>query len=83
MEFIQVSKNIDFKGHNTTSLIMNFIIEELTKIDNNLLDKEKRQKKEYLISLCKEAKSFNIIDAPNLKSVFDFYRNPKIEFENI
>ena len=60
---------------------MEFIHDELKNIDDQLFDKEKQEKKKHLLKLCNEAKNFHIIDSANLKSVFDFFRNPKIEFD--
>ena len=81
IQYIQLSSGSENDGKvNTTSLIMDFIQSELESIDDSSLDKEMKKRRKYLIGLCNLSKSYHITDAQNLKSVFDFFRNSKIEF---
>ncbi len=84
VDFIKIFSGQDYNEEITsTSLIINFIEDELKSIDDNLLNNDLKDKKKHLILICKEAKPFKVPDAHNLKQIFDLFRNPKIKFDEL
>ena len=64
----------------SSSVIMEFLKEELKRIDDSQLSPGNKIKKKCLMRLADVVGKMRITDSQNLKQVFNLYKNPNIKF---
>ena len=79
MEFSIQESNLIYKS-GSSSLIMEFIKQELKNINDEELSTANRLKKKNLIRVADIVGKMRIVDSQNLKQVFDLNKNPTIKF---
>jgi len=79
LEYSVQESNLIYKSA-STSLIMEFIKEELKKISDDKLSPSNRLKKKHLIRVADICGRMRIPDSQNLKAVFDMFKHPAVKF---
>ncbi len=80
LEYTVQEANIVYKSA-STSLIMEFIKQELKKIEDEKLSPSNRLKKKHLIRVADICGRMRVPDSQNLKGVFDMFKHPAVKFE--
>lgn len=65
----------------STSIVMEFLKEELNSIEDNELSTINRIKKKHLIRLADICSKTKIKDSQNLQEIFKMYKQEKISFD--
>jgi hypothetical protein len=65
----------------STSIIMEFIKDELKKIDDESLNPSNKLKKKHLIRVADICGRLRVQDSQNLKNVLEMFKHPTVKFE--
>lgn len=79
MEYSVKESNIVHKS-SSSSVIMEYIKEELEKIQDEELSPANRLKKKHLIKVSDVIGKMRVTDSQNLKRVFEVNKHPSIKF---